>query len=102
MSCLPSLRLTASTNLRLSPPVPSLCIDSRTDMINLNGKDLMMWFHRMELLARLGVIREIKELRGQLDSLTKMVCQQSGIFAHRSPKHTRITSLGGVLGLIQD
>lgn len=43
----------------------------------------MMWFHRMELLSRLGVVKSIPELEMQLDFLKSMTDAHSGVFSKK-------------------
>ena len=38
--------------------------DFYQDMNTFKDKDWMMWFHRMELLSRLGVVKHIEEPKG--------------------------------------
>ena len=62
----------------------SFCMhDFNQDMATLKDKDWMMWFHRMELLSRLGVIKHIEELKAQVDFLVKTLDENDGLFSKR-------------------
>jgi hypothetical protein len=59
----------------------------------------MPWFHRMELLARLGVIREIPELLQQADILDEALNPQSSLFG-RQLTHAYFRRWGTYTGLM--
>lgn len=46
----------------------------------MSAEQWMMWFHRMELLARLGVVEAIPELSGQLECLKTILARGNGWF----------------------
>jgi len=46
--------------------------DFNPTMTSMNSAQWMMWFHRMELLSRLGVVDAIPELRNQVNILQDM------------------------------
>jgi hypothetical protein len=59
----------------------SFCMDDfNPDMCTLDAAHWMMWFHRMELLARLGVVRAIPALTRQIDFLREMLNTGQGRF----------------------
>ena len=43
----------------------------------------MQWFHRMELLARLGVVEKIPELKRQIQTLEGILAVGQGMFTKR-------------------
>jgi len=65
---------------RLVAPA-SFCMDDFCpDLAALDSAHWMMWFHRMELLARLGVARCIPELESQAAALMKILASGYGQF----------------------
>ncbi len=72
-------------------PASFAMLDFNPDMASMNAAAWMMWFHRFELLARLGVVSQIPELRQQLVRLSDMLTLSGGKFLyvlnHRSFKH---------------
>lgn len=77
----------------------SFCMhDFNVDLFELDGKGWMMWLHRMELLARIGVVRCIPVLNAQLKVLKHMVNEKSGVFAKRY-NHYYFTKWGVYTGL---
>lgn len=53
------------------------------DFDKLESKDWMMWFHRMELLARLGVIKNIAKLESQVKQLKQSMKDNTGIYSKK-------------------
>ncbi len=47
-------------------------------MHSMSDSNWMMWFHRMELLARLGVVQYVPQLMSQVRNLKKMIIEGSG------------------------
>lgn len=77
----------------------SFAMDNMTpELALLTPKQWMMWFHRMELLARLGVVTAIPELEDQCTELREMLSKGSGIFARRM-SHYYFTKWGPYTGL---
>ena len=59
----------------------SFCMDHfAPDMGKMKDFEWMMWFQRMELLARLGVIHLIPELEIQVQTLSKILDENDGFF----------------------
>ncbi|MBS4535721.1 hypothetical protein GOQ29_08845 [Clostridium sp. D2Q-14] len=78
----------------------SFCMhDFNADMKRLDAKGWMMWFHRMELLARIGVIKSIPHLNLQLDYLKNMINEQNNIF-HKKQSHYYFKKWGTYTGLV--
>ncbi len=77
----------------------SFCMDDFVpDMNSLTDAEWMQWFHRMELLARLGVMEEIPELKRQVQALAKMLKEGQGLFTERL-SHAYFQKWGAYTGL---
>ncbi|MBU5311608.1 hypothetical protein KQI38_06170 [Tissierella carlieri] len=77
----------------------SFCMhDFYQDMNTFKDKDWMMWFHRMELLSRLGVVKHIEELKDQVDFLVHILSENDGIFKKKL-NHYYFTKWGTYIGL---
>ena len=50
------------------------------EMEKLSDAGWFIWFQRMELLARMGIVPEIRELTGQVDVLLEMLDESGGWF----------------------
>ncbi len=62
----------------------SFCMDDfDPDMAMLDPAHWMMWFHRIELLARLGVVGAIPELQRQVIRLREMMTLSDGRFMYQ-------------------
>ncbi len=78
----------------------SFCMhEFNPDMALMDEAAWMMWFHRAECLARLGVIRSIPELKRQVDMLETLLKSESGWFA-RKLSHPYFTKWGAYSGLM--
>jgi hypothetical protein len=78
LSPIPSIHVKYKS--QLIAPAP-FCMDEFTpDMNRLTDAEWMQWFHRMELLARLGVVAQIPELQKQTQTLTDMLIAGQGLF----------------------
>jgi hypothetical protein len=77
----------------------SFCMHDFAPRMNLmDDAHWMMWFHRMECLARLGVVNSIPELQKQVMALTKML-DTAGRFTKKLI-HPYFTKWGGYPGLM--
>ncbi len=77
----------------------SFCMDDFTpDMDGLTDAGWMQWFHRMELLARLGVVDEIPPLKRQGQALAKIVEEGQGMFT-KELSHPYFQKWGAYTGL---
>ncbi len=77
----------------------SFCMHNfHPDMDAFQDKDWMMWFHRMELLSRLGVVKSIEELKEQVDFLVHILNKNDGIFKNKL-SHYYFTKWGTYTGL---
>jgi len=72
--------------------------DFNPDVNKLKDAEWMMWFHRMEILSRLGVTSEIKELKQQLDFLAELLRENNGIF-NKKMNHYYFTKWSPYSGL---
>jgi hypothetical protein len=94
-------------------PLPAIYVRSRSGWIapasfcmyefnpkmeSMNAAGWMMWFHRMECLARLGVIQLVPELRRQIEKLETMLETEQGWFTRRLT-HPYFTRWGAYSGL---
>ena len=78
----------------------SFCLDDfNPDMSTLNDADWMMWFHRMEVLARLGVVRAIPALARQINTLREMLADGQGRFT-QALSHPYFKKWGAYTGLM--
>lgn len=73
--------------------------DFNPAMALMNAAQWMIWFHRMELLARLGVVEAIAELRSQVNILREMVDKDGGWFT-KSNSHNYYKQWGAYTGLM--
>ncbi len=77
----------------------SFCMhDFNPEMGLMDDAHWMMWFHRMECLARLGVVNRIPELQNQVNILVKML-DPEGYFT-KQLSHPYLTKWGSYPGLM--
>jgi hypothetical protein len=96
LSPVPSIHVKYKSQL-IAPA--SFCMDNFTpDMHALTDAEWMQWFHRMELLARLGVNQKIPELRQQVQTLAEMLHQGQGLFTGKL-NHSYFHKWGAYTGL---
>jgi hypothetical protein len=73
---------------QLIAPASFAMQDFTPDMENMDGAMWMLWFHRTELLSRIGIIDSIEELRKQIMRFSAILQQGNGWFVdkifHRS------------------
>ncbi|MGC9384948.1 MAG: hypothetical protein ACP5D6_10145 [Kosmotogaceae bacterium] len=94
-------------------PIPSINVLSRGQLISpasfcmhdfnlqfksMNDKECMMWFHKTEMLARLGVLDKIDKLIQQVEWLTRYLSQHNGMFVKRL-KHYYFRKWGPYTGI---
>ena len=53
------------------------------DLSALDGRGWMMWFHRMELLARIGVAGQVDAFKQQLKDVRNMTAPDHGFFTRK-------------------
>jgi hypothetical protein len=77
----------------------SFCMDNfAPDMNSLTNAKWMQWFHRMELLARLGVVDRIPALKQQVQALAKIIKEGQGLFTKKL-NHAYFQKWGAYTGL---
>lgn len=78
----------------------SFCMrDFKPDMNTLTNAQWMMWFHRMECLARMCIIHKIPELQQQLNILASMTNTGQNYFTKKL-SHPYFTKWGAYTGLM--
>ncbi|MGD2157247.1 MAG: hypothetical protein PVG14_06480 [Anaerolineales bacterium] len=78
MSPLPQIY--ALVNSQLVAPASFGMLDFNPSMRLMSSASWMRWFQRLELLARLGVVRYVSELESQLQQLNQMLDNHGGWF----------------------
>jgi hypothetical protein len=68
------------------------------DMNCLSDGDWMQWFHRMEVLSRLGVVHKIPELVQQVHILKDKILKNHGLFTLQL-NHSYFQKWGAYTGL---
>ncbi len=68
---------------QLIAPASFCMFDFNPDLSALSDADWMMWFHRMELLARTGIVPRIPELDRQVSVLKEMLQQDDGKYTKK-------------------
>ncbi len=77
----------------------SFCMDNfAPDTNTLIDAEWMQWFHRMELVARLGVVQEIPELKRRAQILAKILEEDQGLFTKKL-SHAYFQKWGAYTGL---
>jgi hypothetical protein len=78
----------------------SFCMDNfNPDLGALDEAAWMMWFHRMEMLARLGIMGVIPELGSQIETLRSILTEGDGWFTRRL-SHSYFSNWGAYSGLM--
>jgi hypothetical protein len=78
----------------------AFCMDDfKPDLATLDDAGWMMWFQRMELLARLGVVRCLPELQRQADALSSILKAGGGRFI-KPLRHDYFRKWGAYTGLM--
>ncbi len=72
--------------------------DFNTDLSNISAKEWMMWFHRVELIARLGIANDVPQIRRQIDVLQDYLNSNQGFFI-KPLSHYYFTKWDKYLGL---
>lgn len=61
-------------------PASAFMDDFDVKMDNLSAKEWMMWFHRTELIARLGIANDIPQIKNQINYLYGYINLNDGFF----------------------
>jgi hypothetical protein len=78
----------------------SFCMDDfNPDLNRLDDAGWMIWFHRTELLARLGVIHSIPAFEKQLNELKQILAANGGLF-NKKLVHPYFRKWGAYTGLM--
>lgn len=100
-------------NLVQLSPIPNIYVKYKTQVVSpasfcmhhfaahldqLSDAEWMQWFHRMELLARLGVIHQIPELEQQVRTLENWLLENHGQFT-KNLSHPYFPKWGAYTGL---
>jgi hypothetical protein len=72
--------------------------DFDPEMASMSAPQWMMWFHRMELLARMGVAGSVPEIQAQISILGDLLEEGGGWFT-RPVKHEYFSRWGAYTGL---
>jgi len=83
---------------QLIAPASVFMDDFNSDMDKLDSKGWMMWFHRMELLARMGIADEVPEIKRQIDRLRSALRKSGAKFAEKL-SHPYFTHWNSYTGL---
>lgn len=78
LSPIPSILL--KHKYQLVAPASFCMLDFNPNLNTLTDSGWMMWFHRMELLARTGILHQIPELTQQLNYLENLIDEGEGFF----------------------
>ncbi len=68
------------------------------DMSCLNAKEWMMWFHRTELISRLGIAYKVPSIKTQIEYVDKILNDNNGLFTKKL-RHFYYTKWTQYLGL---
>jgi len=78
----------------------SFCMhEYNPDMVSMDAANWMMWFHRTECLARLGVIPSVPELKRQVEAMETRIEVEADWFIQRL-NHPCFTKWGAYTGLM--
>jgi hypothetical protein len=83
---------------QLIAPAAVAMDDFNPDMPSLDSKGWAIWFLRMELLSRLGVVNSIPELRAQVKHLAELLADDGGKFT-KTLSHPYFTKWTAYTGL---
>jgi hypothetical protein len=57
--------------------------DFNPDLEQISAKEWMMWFHRVELVARLGITDKVEAIRNQIQTLENILDAGEGLFTKK-------------------
>jgi hypothetical protein len=64
-------------------PASAFMYDFNVDMAALSDIQWMMWFHRTEMIARLGIASQVYAIRDQMDYVSGMIGECGGLFTKK-------------------
>ncbi len=77
----------------------SAFMDNFNDNMNsLNAKEWMIWFHRTELIAKLGIATRIRSIKRQIDYVNNLLNENNGLFI-KKVNHYYFTKWTQYIGL---
>jgi hypothetical protein len=77
-SPIPNIKLLHKS--QIISPASVFMNDFNINIDNIKDKDWMMWFHRTEMIARLGIAGEIEAINKQINALQYMLFESEGFF----------------------
>jgi hypothetical protein len=96
LSPVPSIKLLY--NHQVISPASIYMNNFNDDMNSLNAKEWMMWFHRTELISRLGIAAKISSIKTQIEFINNILNENNGLFTKKL-KHYYFTKWTQYLGL---
>jgi len=84
---------------QLIAPASFAMLDFNPELKELDAAGWLLWFHRMEMLARLGMVGRIAALQAQTAALEQMLTAGGGLFRENF-NHTYFKRWGAYTGLI--
>ncbi|MBD3218622.1 MAG: hypothetical protein GF310_10125 [candidate division Zixibacteria bacterium] len=81
LSPIPSINVRCKS--QLISPASFAMHDFSPEMDSMSAGEWMMWFHRMELLARTGLVNKVPELKQQVDTLQGLLDSNDGWFTKK-------------------
>lgn len=86
-------------NSQLIAPASFCMLDFNTDLSSMNDGEWMLWFHRMELIARTGILNQIPELVAQVQVLERILESGHGFYTKKL-NHYYFQKWGAYCGLM--
>ncbi|MDD3126825.1 MAG: hypothetical protein PHC32_01370 [Candidatus Izemoplasmatales bacterium] len=96
LSPIPNIKLLYK--YQLISPASVYMNDFNNDMNNLKASEWMMWFHRVELITRLGIATKIPAINSQIIYLNSLLSENDGFF-WKPIKHYYFTRWTQYIGL---
>lgn len=90
-----SMMIEAVKQLVKFSPIPDIKVRFRSQIVapasafmehfnqkldQLEPKEWMLWFHRLEMLARVGVVQAVPQLKAQVEALKQLLLEHNGFF----------------------
>lgn len=97
LSPIPSIKLLYKN--QMIAPASIYMSNFNDDMKSMNAKEWMMWFHRTELISRLGIAFEVPPIKAQIEYVNKILNDNNGLFTKKL-RHFYYTKWTQYLGLV--
>lgn len=94
----PILDIKLLYNHQIISPASAFMDNFDNDMNSLNAKEWMMWFHRTELIAKLGIAARVNSIKRQIDYVNDLLKENDGLFTKKL-NHYYFTKWTQYLGL---